>query len=219
MSPLDITETNKYIYVAFLTTPTKIGKAIRMVTKNKYSHVVLSFDEDLRTMYSFARYHINSPLVAGFVEESALRYYLSEEDVPVKICKIPLTQKKYKEVLDYICTIELNSKQYVYNFLALAAASIHKKIPIEKSYTCIEFVYSVLYNCGIENSLDINRYFSIVDLENALSKYVVYEGNLQEPTSSLDWGKDAFYSRKSVPKVITGSIRQCGALIRRSFIS
>lgn len=213
-------EMNNYIYVAFLTTPTKIGKAIRMVTRNKYSHVALSFDEDLRTMYSFARYHINCPLVAGFVEESALRYYyFKQQDIPVKICKIPLTPKKYKEVLDYICTIELNANQYIYNLIGIAVAAVHKKMTIDKSYTCHEFVYSVLYNCGIENSLDINSYYSIMDLENALSQYVVYEGSFQKPISALDWGNDMFYSKKSVPKVITGSIKQCGTLIKRSFIS
>ena len=208
------TDTVKYIYVAFLTTPTKIGKAIRKFTKNKYSHVVLSFNEDLRTMYSFARYNVNSPLVAGFVEESALRYYyFKQKDIPVKICKIPLTPQKHTEVLDYISSVRNNSEQYVYNLFALAAASIHKKVQIEKSYTCLEFVYSVLYSCKIETSIDINSYYSIVDLENALSKYVVYEGNFLTLTSSLNWGNDLFYYRKSVRKVITGSLRQCGTLI------
>lgn len=220
MSVSEENKSSKYIYVAFLTAPTKVGKAIRYVTKNKYSHVVLSFDEDLRTMYSFARYNINAPLVAGFVEESALRYsYLSDGDIPVKICKIPLTPQQYKKVLDYICFIKLNSNQYIYNHLALAFAAMHKKVAVNNSFTCLEFVYSVLYNCGVENSIDINRYFTINDLENVLSRYVVYEGNLKKPSTIDDWGNDLFYRRKSMPKVITASIKQCGVLLKRSIIS
>jgi len=213
-------ESDKCIYVAFLTAPTKIGRAIRFITKNKYSHVALSFEEDLGTMYSFARYRVNAPLVAGFVEESALRYYyFNQTDIPVKICRIPLTDEKFKEVSDYIRTIELNSKQYIYNLLALASASIHKKVPIDKSYTCLEFVYSVLYNCGIETSIDIEKYFTISELEDVLAQYVIFEGSLKKPLASNDWGNDLFYSKKSMPRVIGGTIKQCGVLLKRTFIS
>ncbi|OGO88358.1 MAG: hypothetical protein A2Y15_00885 [Clostridiales bacterium GWF2_36_10] len=209
----------KCIYVAFISTPTRVGRTIRYVTKNTYSHVAISFDESLKRMYSFARYCVNSPLVGGFVEESALRYYcFKQTEIPVKIYKIPLSDEKYKEVLDYISDFEKNSAQYVYNFLALAIAPLHKKLKISKSFTCLEFVYSVLYNCGIETSIDIKRYFTILDLEKALEKYTVYCGNLKKPDDT-DWGNDVFYNRTSVTKVVTGSLKRCGVLIKRTFIS
>ncbi|PKM63440.1 MAG: hypothetical protein CVU97_00440 [Firmicutes bacterium HGW-Firmicutes-21] len=213
------TET-RYIYVAFLTAPTRIGRTIRFVTKNKYSHVAISFDENLRTMYSFARYCINDPLVAGFVEESALRYYYNNpDDVPVKICKIPLTAEQHHLVEEYIASIRADSDQYIYNFFALAIAPLHKKILIEKSYTCLEFVYSVLYNCGIETGIDYSSYYTINDLENVLDKYFVHEGLMKKPDDNTDWGNDLFYYRKSVVKIVSGSIKRCGALIKRSIIS
>lgn len=216
----NILNNNNYIYVAFLTSPTKIGKTIRYITKNKYNHVTLSFEKNLRTMYSFARYNVNTPLIGGFVEESSLRYYyFKKSDIPVKICKIPLTTRKLQEVMDYIASMEKNSKQYIYNLLSFAAAPLHRKILVDKSFTCHEFVYNVLYNCGIVTSININKYFTILDLENALEKYVVYEGNLEKPVDSNDWGNDLFCSRKSVPKVLTGSLKHCGSLIKRTIIS
>jgi hypothetical protein len=212
------TDESLSVYVAFLTTPTKIGKTIRFVSRNKYSHVALSFEEDLSTMYSFARYCVNAPLIAGFVKESILRYYYNDNpSVPVKICKIPLPPEKYSRVRDYIHSMEENSEQYIYNYLALAAAPLKLKILIEKSFTCLEFVYSVLYNCGIETSLDISSYYTIVDLERVLEKHVAFEGFLEPPTEQISWGSDLFCCKKSTYRVLTGSIRCCGSLLRRAF--
>ena len=210
----------KCVYVAFLTTPTRIGKTIRYITKNKYSHVSLSFDENLGKMYSFARYCVNSPLVAGFVEESALRYYYNNDDeVPVKICKIPLSPQKHALVKEYIEGIQKDSDQYIYNYFALASALLRKKILVDKSYTCLEFVYSVLYYCGVEDGLDFYSFYTISDLEKLLEKYVVHEGVLKKPDASTDWGNDVFYYRKSVLKIVAASLKRCGVLLKRTIVS
>ena len=62
------------IYIVFSSTPTGMGRLIRLATRNQYNHVSLSFESDIQKLYSFARYHRTIPLYGGFVVESVLRY-------------------------------------------------------------------------------------------------------------------------------------------------
>ncbi len=77
---------NHYAYVVFFVTNTIMGKMIQFATRNSYSHVALAFEEDLQTMYSFARYHINSPISGGFVIEHPHRYLNGNRDVEINVC-------------------------------------------------------------------------------------------------------------------------------------
>lgn len=208
--------TQKFIYIAFISSPTGIGKLIRFVTRNIYSHVAVSFDKNLNTMYSFARYYKNVPLFGGFIEESPLRYTLFKADsIPVKICEIPVSEQKYKEAVDYINSIKENSSQYIYNSYSMAMALFHKRVYIGQAYTCLEFANSVLSDCEIAEEIKPDRYYSIADLENILKDFVVYEGELWDLCCAKDWGNDLFYLKSSKRKAFKYTIKQFYQLTRR----
>lgn len=58
------------MYVLFSRQNTKIGCFIRVFLRNsRYSHVALSLDEKLYTVYSFSRKRHDSPFSGGFVRE------------------------------------------------------------------------------------------------------------------------------------------------------
>jgi len=204
----------KYIYIVFSCTSTRIGAMIRYVTKNKYNHVSIALEGNLKTMYSFTRYHANAPFVAGFSEESPLRY--CDENIDVKICRIPVSDEKYKEVSDYIDDIQKNAKRYIYNYLSALMVPTGRKVCIPDAYTCLEFGVHILSRHEVVDGVNDRSFYNIVDLERLLESYVAYEGNIAEIAVPEGWGNDVYPDcMKSKIRICTGSARQFGRLFYR----
>jgi hypothetical protein len=65
----------QYVYIVFSSTPYRIGKFIRRLTREAYNHVSIALDPDLTKMYGFARRYYRTPFYGGFVRESLSRYH------------------------------------------------------------------------------------------------------------------------------------------------
>ncbi|MDF2485122.1 MAG: hypothetical protein K0R46_1290 [Herbinix sp.] len=186
----EITEMN-YIYVVFISTNTVMGKGIRLFTRNKYSHVTIAVDRKLSTMYSFARYHINSPIYGGFVTERPGRYLYSDRDVLVKICEVPIEPQEYERILGEIEYFQRNREVMIYNTVNALLSLLGKRLTAKDMYTCLEFATHLL---GYPNMNAIR------ELERRLEGQIVYTGSLrgtaaweQEPS-----GEDEFFRRRRV---------------------
>jgi len=195
-------KTDKSIYVIFFSTPFRIGAVIRKFTKNKYNHSAISLDADFSKVYSFARYNKNNPLYGGFIHESLLRYNNKGMTAEIKICEIPITKEEYENIEEYIQKVNDSKQEYIYNLYSALSYVFEKKIQINKSYTCVEFVLKILSKyCHILN-IDNNKFYSILDLENILKAYVISVSScgilLLVPFIIL--GKVS--SNRSLPKII-----------------
>jgi hypothetical protein len=162
---------NHYIYVAFLITNTSMGKLIRLFTRNQYSHVTVAFDQDLNRMYSFARYHVNSPISGGFVVEQPGRYLSDNQDVTVKLCQIPVTGDEYERIRQEITYFNENKEEMIYNTFNAVLSLIRKRLEVRNTYTCLEFVSYLLRYPNVQ---------VIRELERRLEKYVVYNGSFRD---------------------------------------
>ncbi len=160
-----------YVYVTFFTTNTYMGKLIRFSTRNQYSHVTISFDASLSKMYSFARYHINSPISGGFVVEEPERYLNNNGDVQIKLCKIPLEKDEYHRMVKEFTYFQENKEQMLYNTLNAVLSLLKIKLSMKDSYTCLEFVTYLLH---------MNNIHAIRELERRLDQYLVYTGSFRE---------------------------------------
>ena len=60
----------KDIYLLLTKSDTFISKAIYLVTQDSYTHISISFEENLQPMYSCARKYTYSPIPAGIRNES-----------------------------------------------------------------------------------------------------------------------------------------------------
>lgn len=185
---------NSYIYITFLITNTSIGRMIRFFTRNQYSHVTIAFDDDLKKMYSFARYHINSPISGGFVIEQPGRYLSNKNDVMVKLCKLPVPVEEYERIRQEITYFHENKEEMLYNTLNAALSLLQKSLRIKNTYTCLEFVTYLL---------QYKDMMSIRELESKLEKYVVYQGSFRNITGwSEAYLEDDYFRRLDVVKVI-----------------
>ena len=84
----------QHIYVVFSSTPYKMGKFIRAMTRESYNHVSIALDESLSQMYSFSRRYYRTPLYGGFVHESRSRYHVNGDATRICLCALPVTSQQ-----------------------------------------------------------------------------------------------------------------------------
>lgn len=185
------------IYLVFLSTPYMTGRIIRFFTKHLYNHVAISFDKDLDVLYSFARFYKSNPLYAGFVRESKLRYKSETYKTKIKVCKIEITDKEKEDILKYISEVENSEERYLYNLYSCFGYLRGKKINIKNSFTCIEFIISIIIKCCNKKSLEKDKFYHIEDLEEIYKDDIIYEGTYQISDDYNNWGEDDFLRKYS----------------------
>ncbi len=200
----------KFIYIVFSSTNSGMGKLIRLMTHNRFNHVSLAFEEDLRIMYSFARYHKNSPLVGGFVEEHPERFFVEHQDIYIKICKVPLKKERYDEVKKIVLNFLCRKEEIVYNSFSALTSLVHKSIYIKNAYTCVEFVAFIL---------QMENVTSVCELEESLRAYEIYSGSLEKITCFGQSTQDDFLDKQSLQHILYCTARHFRILLGRVFFS
>lgn len=187
----------KYVYVAFSHTNTVMGKMIRFFIRNEYNHVSLSFDEELGTMYSFARYRINSPFAGGFVCERPERYLSGSKDARIKLCRLPVSDEEYARIRQEIVHFTGLKSEMLYNSINAVLSLLNKHIYIKNAYTCIEFVSSVL---AME---DIRR---LGQLEEELGRYQIYCGSISRFPHENETPDDVYFSKRKFVFIVSDTV-------------
>jgi len=196
-----------FVYVVFIVTNTNIGKMIRLFTRNQFSHVTLAFDQDLRKMYSFARYRINSPISGGFVVEQPKRYLMGNKDVFVKICKLTISQEEHRYIQTELSYFNNNKEEMIYNTLNAVLSLWNKKIDARNTYTCLEFVTHLLH---MENVMSIRQ------LEQSLDQYLIYQGSLKKIARMEQYFEDEFFQKRHVFGVFVDTVYHFKRVIGRA---
>ncbi len=142
------------IYIVLTHTGTILSQIIKRYTKDEFSHVSISLDENLKEMYSFGRLNPYNAFWAGFVHEyidkgTFKRFYKTR----TKIYSLEITEAQYNDVKSIINQIQENKEEYKFNMLGLLAVGFHKKIKKEHSFYCAEFIKYVMENAGIKTEL------------------------------------------------------------------
>lgn len=207
MLPEQTKELN-YLYVVFVSTNTIMGKGIRLFTRNKYSHVTIAFERDLRAMYSFARYHINSPIYGGFVVERPGRYLHGEQDVLVKICEVPVDQGEYVRIRKEIEYFKRHREVMIYNTINALLSLLGKRLQVKDMYTCLEFATHLLRYPKMN---------AIRELERRLAEHVIYTGSLRD---TAKWqqeriGEDEFFRRRRVVGIAYDTVYHFHKVVQR----
>ena len=208
-------EEQRFFYVAFLSTPFKIGGFIRTLTGYRYNHTAISLSPDMKRLYSFSRHYKNAPFYGGFTEESVLRYSHGDKTAQIKICAVPVSKEQYqkaKKRLEFLCT---HSKTHIYNMISAACFPFKIRVRIKNSYTCVEFVLSMLKKYADIPVLKNKKFCSIRELSNILQEYMVYEGTAEKFMKNANWEGDTFLQEKGKAFYIKNTVKNNGELLRR----
>ena len=117
------------IYIAFVDTPGFFAGIIRSVLKQKYVHVVLALDENLREAYSIGRRHPAIPFLAGFEREDKKKVLRAFPGADYMVCSMECTAKQQNYIeteLRFILSLCGDRTAFYFDELAfLSEKSLH----------------------------------------------------------------------------------------------
>lgn len=135
----------KKIYIVLTYTGTVLSKIIKYYTHCEFSHVSISLDQSLKSMYSFGRLNPYNPFHGGFVhEEIGKGTFRRFKDTRAIIYYLNVTDEQYKKIKNTISLINREKEKYKFNLIGLFAVSMHLRIKRKKCFYCAEFVKYLL---------------------------------------------------------------------------
>ena len=203
----------KYVYIAFLAPNNRMGRFIRFLTGNSYSHVALSLDNTICELFSFARRQRSIPLAGGFVTEYPDRYLSGYGDIPLMLVRIALSDEDYLKLIKTLYDFSMRKKDLIYNSIDAVTVSLFRKhVPIKDSYTCLSFCCLLL---------GLQQFFSISELEKNLDGETVFTGSYSEyVTDSTDHEHDRlFFERVNPVRVVSVTIHHFSRLLLRLILT
>ena len=140
----------KKVYVIQMDTKTVPSRIISFFTMYKYSHVVLSFDEDCNITYSFGRRNIYSIFGGGFVVESKNGdFFRKFKNTKCRIYEIVVSDSQYDCLRDTIKDMIEHKNIYGYDYLGIILRYLKFPIIFKNKYVCSYFVAELLENARI----------------------------------------------------------------------
>ena len=177
----------KKVYVFFIATEFKTGKAIRLLTRNTYNHVAFSFDKNGSVLYSYARYRYHEPLLSGFGIEYTDRYQNTCDNVKIKVCEYCVSDAHYERIQWKINHYSENQDKTRYNFIDVVGYPFKFHLNIRYHHTCISFLLELLERRDVH---------TIGALERKLRANTIYEGTVGEFFSQVSSGEIDFYEKR-----------------------
>ena len=169
----------KNIYIILSHSGTIPSKLVKLYTRNKYSHVSISLDNDLKEFYSFGRKTLYNPLNSGFIiENKNSLFYKRFKNTKCTIIKLTVTKEQYDKLISIIDEYKNNKDIYKYDFVGLILRVVHIKLNRKNYSYCTKFLKKVLEESDIFN---FNKDFIKPDnFLNIPNTEIVYSGKLNE---------------------------------------
>ena len=175
---------NRFLYVVFSATPLKMGSMIRSVTGEKYNHVSISFDPELKKLYSFARHYKNAPLYGGLVRETPARYKHDGKTADIFVCALPITDEQCRAIKNRIREMLKAPSNCHYNMFSAATSIVSRRVFIKNCYTCVEFIAHILSKVCPE--ISDTRFYGVEDIRQILKDYEIYSGKFPDIENESD---------------------------------
>ncbi|MDR2502212.1 MAG: hypothetical protein LBC78_03055, partial [Oscillospiraceae bacterium] len=153
--------------------------AIHILTGSRYTHAAISFDADLREMFSFGRRYTRNPFLGCFRREQLhTGVYGIAPTLPGAVLEIAVSRTEYEKAREFVDVFSRHSKWFGYNYLGLFMAAFGIATRDGRRFVCSEFVYFILSRSGI---CDGKRRRSLVTPQDlfTLAGDVIYTGDLK----------------------------------------
>lgn len=167
----------KKVYIVLTHSGSFLSRLVKAYTGKDYSHVSISLDENLDTMYSFGRVWAYNPFWGGFVHESPrFGTFKRFNKTTCKILSLSVTDEQYDKIGKIIDSFLNDKNSYRFNMIGLAAVMIDLRVKRKNCFYCAEFVKYVLDSAGVKYDLpEIVKPMDFVSINNL---DVIYTGRL-----------------------------------------
>ena len=166
----------KKIYIVLSQNYTLLSLVIKTLTKEKYSHVSLSFNKSCTDMYSMGRKYTYFPFIGEFKHENIYKgVFILNPNAEILIYELEVTSKQFKNIK--LLLNKYGEESRGYNFLGLILALFNKKID-RKKYYCSEFLYKIFSDDRVSLFIKTNNIVKPMDFLKIENIKKVYEGKL-----------------------------------------
>jgi len=169
-----------HIYIALVDTPGIFATLIRFFLKQRYIHVVLALDKDLKEAYSFGRRNPFIPVFAGFEREEKEKIVCAFPTAQYKIYRLNCNLEQKNQIKKRLQKDYQRRYHFHYAIIGLFFLVLGRKFYIKNQYTCSSYIARVLKESGIVIS---SKHFSLVtpkDFYEYQNMDVIFEGKLSE---------------------------------------
>lgn len=167
------------VYLVFSHTGTILSKIIRIYTREKYTHISISLDEDLKKMYSFGRLKPYNPFIGGFVHERIHDgTYKRFNKTRSEIYSLNVTDAQYDSISKIIDNFYKNKDNHKFNIRGLMALVFHIKYKHKDNFYCAEFIKYLMDNSNVK--MELPELIKPMDFMNNRSLSLIYKGRLAE---------------------------------------
>ena len=169
--------------IALVDTPGFFAALIRRFLRQRYIHVVIASDAELKEAYSVGRRKPAVPVFAGFEKEDKESILHTFPTAFYRICELECTDAQKKGIMRLLQ--EDYQRRFHIHYAVLGLPFILMNVPffIRNQYTCSSYIARVLQENGIRIS---EKHFSLVtpkDFYEYDKMCVVFEGKLSEITA------------------------------------
>lgn len=168
------------IYVVISQTGSIVSKIIKIFTGDKYNHVSLSLDRELKNMYSFGRVNPYNPVIGGFVRESPNDGTMKRfTNTDAAVVELTVSSDVYEQIESKLQSMYAHREEYHYNYIGLFMAMFGRTRKKSKCYYCSEFIYSVLHRYNV-NLYSVGEIIKPMDFLSIIDGRIIFEGKLRD---------------------------------------
>lgn len=169
-----------HMYIALVDTPGFFAALIRGFLRQRYIHVVIAPDAELKEAYSVGRRNPAVPVFAGFEKEDKNRILQAFPTAFYRICELECTDAQKKGIMWQLQ--EDYRRRFHIHYAVLGLPFILMNVPffIRNQYTCSSYIARVLQENGIRVA---EKHFSLVtpkDFYEYRKMRVIFEGRLSD---------------------------------------
>ncbi len=167
------------IYIMLAYTGTVYSKFLKTILRNKYVHVSIAMDKELKKVYSFGRKKPTSMFPCGFVNENIESITNVFGKAECQIYELEVTMNEYKKLENKINEFKAREVEYGYNILGLIPLNFNIKVDRKKHFVCSQFIGYLLQETGI---YDFKKSYSLIkpkDIREMNNINKIYEGKMK----------------------------------------
>lgn len=164
------------IYFLFTDTGTYLSKLINYCTNQSLNHVSISFDPELKEIYSFGRKQPRNPFIGGFIREDPQSDFMKNSNSAVY--SYTVSESDCEIIIHHIKEIEAEKEAYKFNFIGLLGVLFQIKINRRNALFCSQFVATVLRDLENFQLTKPACFTTPADIRTHEGMQLIYQGKL-----------------------------------------
>jgi len=168
----------KKVYIIYSYTGTYFSRFLRMMTDEKYVHVSICLDSNLKEVYSFGRQNPRWMFPCGFVNEDFQLISNLFQNAECQVYELQLSLKKWQALKHELQKYIDKRNAYHYNIKGLIHIKFNHIYRRQYHYVCSQFVGKLIQDSQI---YDFQKDYSLINPHDVISipnLNLIYEGKI-----------------------------------------